>query len=185
MQRGATTLPCTAKPTVTATPNPEPAQPHRHKLGQNKQATLVGRAVPSPRQVVSEQHQSEEAWQSSISPPDLTSKPTHTPLWLRLLGTGFTGDSRSKGRKSRRMTPFAARGSAGHAPPSRPLTLHFSQYNYLAERHSAHPWGACKRMLSHSLSPCEMPHGVLLPLLVRHRESGELKCAAALLPCHL
>lgn len=37
-------------------------------------------------------------------------------------------------------------------------------------------------MLSHFFSPCWMPHGTPLPLLVPHGERGELKCAAALLP---
>ena len=174
MQTGATPLPCTVKSTVAATPNLEPARPHRHKLGQKEQAVPAGGAVPSPLQVISEWHRSEEAWQSSISPPDLTSKLTHAPLQLQLLGKSFTGDGRSKGGKSRQKTPS-----------SQPLTLCFSQRNYLVERHAARPWGACKSTLNHSFSLCEMPHGVPLPLLVPHRERGELKCAAALLPCHL
>ena len=145
----------------------------------------AGGAVPSPLQVISEWHRSEEAWQSSISLPDLTSKLTHAPLQLRLLSKSFTGDGRSKGGKSWQKTPCAAHGSTGHAPSSRPLTLCFSQRNYLVERHAARPWSACKSTLNHSFSLCEMPHSAPLPLLVLHRESGELKCAAALLPCHL
>lgn len=62
--------------------------------------------VPGPRQVILE-----EAQQSSISLPDLTSKLTHGPLQLRLLGMGFRGDGRSKRGKSQRS-------STGHTPPS-------------------------------------------------------------------